>query len=362
MNNAAFIFPSEAAWLWLALSVAGLVALYMALDYLERRRRRRIEVFIEHRLAPRLVAGADARQRRPLNWLTLAGCGFLVLALLRPHWGEAREQSSKRSHDVLVLLDISESMLAQTPAPNRLERAKQKIAALTDKAFGDRFGLVAFSGAAELMCPLTLDHGYYRTVLNAVNTDSISLEGTDIAEALTVATEAFRDQDASEKDVSRDNRAVLLVSDGEAVEGDALAAAKELSKLAHIFVIGVGDPSGTMVEFTNRFVRGNAGPETHLSVLDERSLESIAMEGDGGYMRSTPNNKDIDAVYGLIQNLFARGVDSDIQDRLQNRYQWPLAAAIVCFIGEGVWLVLLPWLGRRRDARNAAAGEGVEYA
>lgn len=360
--NAGFVFPSQAAWLWIALSLAGLVALYVVFDVLERRRRRRIEVFIEHRLAPRLVAGADARQRRPLNWLGLAGCAFLLLALLRPHWGAAREETSKRSHDVLVLLDISESMLAQTPAPNRLERAKQKIGALTDRAFGDRFGLIAFSGAAELMCPLTLDHGYYRTVLNAVDTDSISLEGTDIAAALTLATEAFRDQDSSEKGAGRDNRAVLLVSDGEAVEGDAIAAAAELSELAHIFVIGVGDPNGTEVQFTNRFVRGNAGPETHLSVLDEKSLEAIAMEGDGGYMRSTPNNKDVDAVFGLIGNLFARGVESDIQDRLQNRYQWPLAAAVVCFMGEGLWLALLPWLGRRRDERRAATGEGAEYA
>lgn len=360
--NAALIFPSQAAWLWLALALGGLALLYMAFDFLERRRRRRIAVFIEHRLAPRLVAGADARQRRPLNWLALAGCGFLVLALLRPHWGAAREETSKRSHDVLVLLDVSESMLAESPAPNRLERAKQKIAALTDKAFGDRFGLVAFSGAAELMCPLTLDHGYYRTVLNAVDTDSISLEGTDIAAALELATEAFRDQDASEKGAGRDNRVVLLVSDGEAVEGDAIAAAEALSELAHIFVIGVGDPNGTTVQFTNRFVRGAAGPETHVSRLDEKSLEAIAMEGDGGYMRSTPNNKDIDAVYGLIENLFARGVDSDIQDRLQNRFQWPLAAAVLCFMGEGLWLVLLPWVGRRRDAQRAAAGEGAEYA
>jgi Ca-activated chloride channel family protein len=354
-------FPSEAAWGWLAAAAIGVTALSMLFTYLERRRRGRIEVFIEHRLAPRLVAGADARQRRPLHWLAILGCAFGALALLRPHWGQAHEATSKRSHDVLVLLDISESMLAQNPAPNRLERAKQKIAALTDRAFGDRFGLIAFSGAAELMCPLTLDHGYFRTVLNAVDTQSISLEGTDISAALTVATRAFQDQDASDTGAARDNRIVLLVSDGEAVEGDAISAAKELAKLAHIFVIGVGDPRGTTVEFTNRFVRGDTGPETHLSILDEQSLQAIAMEGAGGYMRSTPNNKDVDTVYGLIQNLFARGVESDVEDRLQNRYQWPLAASVVCFIAEGLWLVLLPWLGQRRTRREEA-GEGAKYA
>ncbi len=360
--NAALIFPNSAAWLWLGLAVIALVAISIALRALERIRNRRMEVFIEHRLAPRLVAGADARQRRPLYWLTLLGCALLALALLQPHWGESYEATSKRSHDVMVLLDVSESMLAQNPAPNRLERAKQKIAALTDRAFGDRFGLVAFSGAAELMCPLTLDHGYYRTVLGAVDTDSISLEGTDIAASFKVAADAFRQQDVEESGTSRDNRVVLLVSDGEALEGDLSAATKELAEFAHIFVIGVGDPRGTEVQYVNRFVRGEVSPEAHLSILDEKTLQAIAMDGGGGYMRSTPNNKDVDTVFGLIEQLFARGVQSDVEDRLQNRYQWPLTGAIACFMGEGLWLVLLPWLGRRREKRREAMGEGAEYA
>jgi len=360
--SAALIFPNDMAWLWLGVGVIALLAISAALRWLERARRRRMEAFIEHRLAPRLVSGADARQRRPLYWLTVIGSALLALALLQPHWGESYEATSKRSHDVMVLLDVSESMLAQNPAPDRLTRAKQKIAALTDRAFGDRFGLVAFSGAAELMCPLTLDHGYFRTVLGAVDTDSISMEGTDIAASFKVAAEAFRQQDAEESGTSRDNRIVLLVSDGEALGGDAIAAAKEVAEFAHIFVIGVGDPKGTEVEYTNRFVRGEVSKETHVSVLDEKTLQAIAMDGGGGYMRSTPNNKDVDTVFGLIEQLYARGVNSDVEDRLQNRYQWPLAGAIACFAGEGLWLVLLPWLGRRRDKRREAMGEAAEYA
>ncbi len=360
--NAALIFPNESAWLWLGLAAIALVAISAALRRLERARRGRLQVFIEHRLAARLVAGAYAHQRRPLYWFTLLGCGLLALALLRPHWGESYEATSKRSHDVMVLLDVSESMLAQSPAPNRLERAKQKIAALTDRAYGDRFGLIAFSGAAELMCPMTLDHAYFRTVLGAVDTDSISLEGTNIAASFTVAADAFRQQDAEDSGTSRDNRVVLLVSDGEALGGDVSAAAKEIAEFAHVFVIGVGDPRGTEVQYVNRFVRGDVGKETHVSVLDEKTLQAIAMDGGGGYMRSTPDDKDIDAVFGLIEQLFARGMQGDVEDRLQNRYQWPLAGAILCFMGEGVWLVLLPWLGRRREKRREAMGEAADYA
>lgn len=360
--NAALVTPQGPAWAWVLGCAAALAGVAWGLRALERRRARRLEAFIEHRLAPRLVAGADAKQRKPLFWLTWLGCALLALALLQPHWGQSYTATSNRSHDVLVLLDVSESMLAQNPAPNRLERAKQKIAALVDKAFGDRFGLVAFSGGAELMCPLTLDHAYFHTVLNAVDTDSISLEGTNIAASFKVAADAFQQQDAEEKGASRDNRIVLLVSDGEALDGDLTKAVKELSQYAHVFVIGVGDPHGAEVEYTNRFVRGDVKSETHVSVLDEKTLQAVAMEGGGGYMRSTPNNKDIETVYGLIEQLFARGVQSDVEDRLQNRFQWPLAGAIACFLGEGLWLVMLPWLGARRDKRRAALGEGAEYA
>jgi len=359
--NAGFALSDSRLLLALGTGVAFMIGLSAILRWLDRRRARRIDTFVESRLASRLVTGADARQRRPLYWLSMLGAVLLIVTFMQPHWGESYEETYTRSHDVLVLLDVSESMLAENPAPNRLERAKQKIAALTDLAFGDRFGLVAFSGAAELMCPLTLDHGYFRTVLNAVNTDSISYEGTDIAVALQVAEATFLDQDASDAGSGRDNRVVVLISDGEAVAGNALQEVEKLAGLAHVFVIGVGDPRGTTVNYTNRFARGDVGPETHVSMLDEASLQQIAMIGGGGYIRSTASNRDVDEIHGLISQLFARGVSDDIESRLINRYQWPLTGAVACFLGEGLWLVLLPSLGRRRS-RRAQAAEEAQYA
>ncbi len=359
--NAGFAVTAGRLYLAVGLAIAFLIAFSAALRWLERRRQRRIDTFVETRLASRLVTGADARQRRPLYWLSMLGAILVIITLLQPHWGTSYEASYTRSHDILVLLDVSESMLAANPAPNRLERAKQKVGSLTDRAFGDRFGLIAFSGAAELMCPLTLDHGYFRTVLAAVNTDSISYEGTDIAVALEVAQATFEDQDESDAGAGRDNRAVLLISDGEAVAGNAVEAVKKLAEFAHVFVIGVGDPRGTEVTYTNRLARGEVGSETHVSRLDETALQELALAGGGGYIRSTASNRDMDEIHGLINQLFARGLDDDIESRLVNRYQWPLAGAIVCFIGEGLWRVLLPWLGRRRE-RRAAVAEEARYA
>lgn len=361
----AFAFPLNQLYLWVGSAFLSLTIITMGLRALERYRKRRLDAFVDFQLAPRLLSGVGARHRRPLLWLTVFGFAFMALALAQPHWGKSWEQLTRRSHDIIVCLDTSESMLAKDPLPNRLQRAKQKIGSIVDRAFGDRFGLVAFSGAAELMCPLTLDHGYYRTVLAAVNADSISLEGTDIAAALEVAMGIFQDQDAEAGQSSRGSRAILVISDGEQVSGDALEAARLASAYARVYVIGVGDPRGTQITYRNRFVQGvqlSAEDRNHLSILDETTLRRLAEQGGGGYIRSQPDNSDVDEIFELIQQLFAKDVSGDIRRQLVNRFQWPLAAAFACFAGEGVWLVILPWVRIWRERRRARGGEEAEYA
>lgn len=361
----AFIFPWSQLYLWLGVAVVSIAIIAIGLRWLERYRSRRIERFVDFQLAPRLLSGVDERLRPPLRWLTVLGFVFLAMTFAQPHWGKSWEQSNQRSHDVIVCLDISESMLANNPMPNRLVRAKQKIGAIMDTSFGDRFGLVAFSGAAELMCPLTLDHGYFRTVLAAVNTDSVSLEGTDISDALKVAMATFQDQDEELGDRSSLSRAILLISDGEAVSGETIAVAKEASRYARIFVIGVGDPRGTEVVYRNRFARGvqlATEDQTHFSKLDEATLQRIAIDGQGGYIRATATNSDVDEISGLIAQLLATDSEGDIRHQLVNRFQWPLAVAVVCFLAEGIWLVMLPYVCRYRERRKVRGGEEANYA
>ena len=272
-----------------------------------------------------------------------------MLAIAQPRWGTERIQQMKRSHDLLFVLDVSESMLAEVPEPNRLERAKQKIDSIVERSPGNRYGLIVFSGEAELMCPLTLDQGYFRTVLSAVDTDSISLEGTDLSLALERAIEVYTDQIELTGESISGAQAIILVSDGEQLEGDGVRLAKEAGKLARVHVIGVGDPRGTEITFDNRYgIRTNVDQDslTHISKLDENTLSRIAIEGGGGYIRSTSSNRDVDEMHHLIQELFTRDVEGELTDALVNRYQWPLACAILLFMAEGLWLVLLPYLRR----------------
>ena len=130
-------------------------------------------------------------------------------------------------------------------------------------------------------------------------------------------------------------------------------------------MIGVGNPKGTEITFAKKiWQRGralSAGPP-HISRLDEETLQLIAVEGRGGYIRSTPDNSDIEKIYNLTQQLATTGVSGDIRLQLVNRFQWPLALAIVCFAAEGAWLVLMPWLGRWRWLQRTAGEEQNRYA
>jgi Ca-activated chloride channel homolog len=352
MNNTGFTLAQGYGWPLIIVGMITVVAVGIVLIRLERNHMKRIHTFIDMRLAARLQSGGEASKRKPLFWLALNGVVFLFIALAQPHWGVGMEEEVQRSHDLLFVLDVSESMLAETPLPNRLERAKQKISSILDRSTGDRYGLIAFSGSAELMCPLTLDQGYFRTVLNAVDTDSISLEGTDISAAIELAAATYLDKQDEGADGGGKSQAIILISDGEQVEGDAVLLATTASDLARVYVIGVGDPSGTKITYTNRFgfrtqVQKDGKP--HLSKLDEETLSRIAIEGGGGYIRSTASNRDVDELYGLIQQLFTKDVEGEMSERLINRYQWPLTVAILCFMAEGFWLVLLPRLRKEED-------------
>ena len=204
-----------------------------------------------------------------------------------------------------------------------------------------------------MQCPPTNDHGYFKAVIDAVNTDTISEEGTDLASALLAATSTFKDQDAGNPAYLKDNRIILLISDGEQGETDqqaVFAAAQQASEVARVYVMGVGDPRGTEVripESLTRYGIGRAG-ETHLSKLDEDSLIQVARIGNGRYVRSSADEWDIERIVEFMEKVDARTVSSDVRMRLVNRYQWPLAAAIALFVAEGIWWVVMPRIRHRR--------------
>ena len=342
MDNVGSLFSQEQWQLWLPLGGAALAALVFVLRAYERRRGARLERVVEAKLAPRLLAGYDGRVRKPLFWLAVIGFAALVLALAQPRIGQAWVDVQKRSRDILIVLDTSESMNAADPAPSRLARARQKVESLMARSPADRFGLVAFAGAAALQCPLTLDHNYFRSVLDAVNTDTLSIKGSDLASGLLQAVDVF-EEDAKRGEGGEGTRAIVFISDGEQVSGDAARAAQRAAAVADIFVLAIGSGEGASVVRPDWLrLAGATGPDrVHHSRLNPETLQAVARD-PRAYVPLTPDNSDVERLHEQLEELGTRAVASEVRERMTNRFQWPLALALLCFSGEGAWIVLMP--------------------
>ncbi len=358
--NVQFAFSMAQAPVWGVVAVVMLIAVILGLRWSDRRRRARLTALIDASLAPRLLEGYDERIRRPLAWLTVLGLVALLLAFSQPRWGRSWVSVARESRDIMILLDTSESMNAQNPLPTRLERARQKIQSLLDLCPGDRFGLIAFSGEAATEVPLTLDLNYYRAALGSITTDTLSIEGTDITSALREARRVF-DEDAKKSGkAGSSSRVVIVVTDGEQTSGDDLAEAERMKDYATVYVLGIGDPKGATITFPKwmqRYARLSEDQRTHLSRLDEENLKKLATDSGGAYARISPDDSDVKFIREELEQVQSRAASDKMRYNLINRYRWPLGAAIFCFMAEGFWVILMPWIRSYRLRR-----EGVRHA
>ncbi|MFP4171524.1 MAG: VWA domain-containing protein [Candidatus Hydrogenedentota bacterium] len=361
----AFAFPTHQLPLWVFIMASSLALIWLALRILENYRGERINQFVHGTLAPRLQAGADGRARKPLRWFTLAGCAFLAIALAQPHWGESRVDVQRRSRDILVILDISPSMLAEDAPPTRLEMARRKALMLMDRFPGDRFGFIVISGGAERLSPLSHDHGYARAVLRSIDSGIIGFAGTDLEAGLNKAAETFQAEAEHTGPHSRHSRAVVVLSDGEEVSGDVVDAARDLSELAAVYALGIGTTRGVAVEAPPWLRRDLplSAPGTHHTRLEEDGLIQAANAGGGSYIRGSHDSWDLDQLESGLTGHATRVLSDEQRIEEVNRYQWPLGLGLLCFAAEGFWLVLLPAFRQRNLAReHAAPDSGNEYA
>ncbi len=345
----------------LAIAVGMLLlgVLWWALAALEKGRSGRLAHFAEHALLERLATGHAPGLRRPLNLFVIAGVTCLLIALAEPRWGGSDAGTRRGSREILVLLDTSESMNAVNPAPSRLARAQSKITSLLEACSGDRFGLIAFSGAAVLQCPFTRDHAYFKTVLQSVDTDTLTEEGTDIVSALEEAERLFEDERGRGSGAARDDRMILLISDGESAQNEAAEVAGRLAASSQIAVLGIGDPGGAEVVLPQWMARAQSAPVRevpHWSALNEDALTSIALAGGGVYVRSTLRGDDLDVILREMAALDGIVGSEGGRPREVNRYRWPLACALIFFAAEGLWLVWMP-RAARRAAQKKIDGE-----
>jgi Ca-activated chloride channel homolog len=268
----------------------------------ERRRQTALARLGEASLIARLSATVNRRGRRWQAVLWLAALALLLLGLARPQWGTQVERVTQEGLQVLVALDVSQSMLVEDIKPNRLSRAKLEISELMEQLDGDEVGLVLFSGASFIQFPLTSDYATARSFLDAADPRVISRQGTAIAEAIDTAVAGFDPHRTSQ-------RVILLITDGENHEGDALAAAQRAAEEGVIiYAIGLGSTQGDPIPVYGaegdvaEFKRDAAG-EVVLSKLDELTLQQIAQAGGGKYYRAAADGSELGAIVAEINQL-----------------------------------------------------------
>ncbi len=331
-------------WLLAALATAGAVLLFWRRA--DRRRRADLARFASPHLLPDLTAELAPRRRAVKRGLLVAAILLAGAALADPRWGFTWEETQRRGIDVLIALDVSRSMLAQDVVPNRLERAKLAIIDLVERIGGDRVGLIAFAGSAFLQCPLTLDHAAFLEALHALEPGVIETPGSDLASALRTAQEALATQ-------AHNVKLLVLFSDGEDLEGEALAEAQRAAERGiKVYTVGVGSPAGELIPIAKEgggteFVKDPSGQFVK-SRLDEATLRKVA-ETTGGFYE--PLGQRGEGVAEVYERALAPLPKEDLASRMRRvpiaRFQWPLALALVA-------LALEPWLRERRARRSAS--------
>ena len=262
--------------------------------------------------------------------LILIGLALVLFAAARPQWGKTMERTVERSRNVVVAIDVSRSMLAADVRPNRLERAKADVADLIDSLEGDRCALVAFRRTGVAVCPLTTDHGYLRSALERMSPESAPRGETDLGSAIRTAL-------ATLDPAADDHNAIILISDGGDLRGEALKNAEAAKKRGiPIFTVGIGDPKrGATIpsEDGRGVVKFDGKPVT--VKLEEAALDAIAKASGGSYVPlATAGTAEttLGAIYRRRLRQIALMEQNEEESRLGERYQLFLIPGLVLLI------------------------------
>jgi len=321
-------------WLFLFLALVALFFLLWRISV--RRKEERMRRFAESGFAGKLLVGYAPKLRMWHFILFSAGTIFLIIALAGPLIVGGKQKVTNSGIDIVVVLDVSNSMRARDLQPSRIERAKLALMQAIPNMGNDRLGVVVFAGQGYPTLPLTDDHSAAEMILESVSPDMVSMQGTAIGSAIDQATSAFRNTDEDR------GKAIIVISDGENHEDDAVDAARRARKKGIIVsAIGIGSAQGTTIpDFDeNGKMIGNKKDEYGkeiVSKLDEATLQGIASEGNGVYVHATTGDLGFMRVYNSLQGLSKTTSDTWKYTSFTPIYQWFLVAALLLLITESL--------------------------
>ncbi len=312
----------------------GLLAVPLCIVFfawVDLRRRKLVRLFASETTLREIKTDGAATRRRMQDACYVACLAFVILALAGPKWGYHWQEVHREGIDMFIGLDLSKSMLAEDVKPNRLERARREIGDLLDILPADRIGIIAFSGTSFVSCPLTLDHEVARMFVDDFSVGQIERPGTDIGSVITRALKSFQTG-------SGNHRAILLISDGEDLEGKGIAAAHKAKEAGiKIFCVGIGTQIGAPIPVADEeghkgFLKDREG-KTVVSKLGGDSLQKIALDTGGAYLQISGGAFQLASFYKDQIAKMEKGDLGGSRKRVyENRFQWPLSVALLLFV------------------------------
>ena len=303
----------EPAYLYLLLLLPLLAAFYLYSNY---RRRKNIRKFGDPVLMAQLMPDVSKYRPDVKFWMVFAAIGLFAVLLARPQFGSKLETVKRQGVEIMVCLDVSNSMLAEDVSPDRLSKAKQMLSKLTDGFSNDKVGLIVFAGDAFTQLPITSDYVSAKMFLSSINPSMVSTQGTAIGAAINLAMRSFTPSETSDK-------AIILITDGENHEDDAVkAAAAAAEKGIHVNIVGMGDPKGSPipVDGSNNYMKDKDG-NVVITKLNEEMCQEIAAAGHGTYVRADNTNSALRALQKEIDKMNKSELDSKVYSEYDERFQ-----------------------------------------
>ena len=292
-----------------------------------RIRRNRIRKFGDEKLVSQMMPSYSKSKVWVRLVLFSIGFFFFVIGLSRPQIGARLKEQEIKGAEIIIAIDVSNSMLAEDYSPNRLERAKLAVSRLVDKLRDDRIGLVIFAGTSFVQLPVTTDYVSAKMFLNSIDTGSIPIQGTALGDAITTCIRSFSAQ-------SDKSRAIILITDGENHEDDPVSAAKQAAEMGiKVFTIGVGSPEGKPIPMNGELLKDKDG-EIVVSRLDEAVLQEIAAEGNGAYVRAGNSEFGLNPIIDDLRKLEDEKYSSVVFEEFDEQFMYFLGMALVFFVIE----------------------------
>lgn len=325
MNIFRFAHPEA---LYLLLLIPALAFIHL---YLSNRRKKALQEFGNAELLNELMPNVSFKRPAIKFYFLLLAFILLILTIAGPQYGSKLQTVKRKGIELIVALDVSNSMMAQDIEPNRLERAKRAISRLIDQLKNDRVGFIVFAGEAYVQLPITTDYPSAKMFLNSISTDIVGTQGTAIGAAINKGVKSFTKQE----DV---NRAIIVITDGENHEDDPVAAAQMAAEQGiKIYTVGMGLPKGAPIPVvggrSNDFMKDRDG-NVVISKLDEATLQQIAITGNGAYIPANNIRNGINNLVDELSQLEKSELEAKVYTDYNDQFQYFAAFALFLIIIE----------------------------